>query len=176
VTENWKPIPGWGDLYEVSDLGRIRSVRRKGSKGGVLKTPITTSGYPEVNLCRDGKVTHFQAHYLVVLAFHGERPSGMECRHLNGDRSDNRAANLAWGTSSENNRDRVRHGTWTNKFVDATHCKHGHELTEENIRWGISSRGQPFRLCMVCRRRRNKEQAARRLTARQNARDASWRP
>jgi hypothetical protein len=50
-------------------------------------------------------------HALVLEAFVGLCPQGMECRHLNGVRHDNRLANLTWGTYAENNADRVRHGT-----------------------------------------------------------------
>jgi DNA invertase Pin-like site-specific DNA recombinase len=49
----------------------------------------------------------------VLEAFVGECPPGHECRHLNGNKTDNRVENLAWGTSAENARDRVRHGTTT---------------------------------------------------------------
>jgi len=49
-------------------------------------------------------------HRMVLLAFVGPAPEGMKCRHLNGNPKDNRLENLCWGTSSENNRDIVRHG------------------------------------------------------------------
>jgi len=50
-------------------------------------------------------------HSLICEAFHGQRPRGMEVRHLNGNRRDNRSENLSWGTRSENAADRLRHGT-----------------------------------------------------------------
>ncbi len=50
-------------------------------------------------------------HRLVLLAFKGPRPDGQYCRHLNGVPTDNRLANLAWGTKSENTFDKVGHGT-----------------------------------------------------------------
>lgn len=49
---------------------------------------------------------------MVAEAFLPERPGGHICRHLNGIRTDNRAANLAWGTHAENTADAIRHGTW----------------------------------------------------------------
>jgi hypothetical protein len=51
------------------------------------------------------------AHRLVAEAFHGPAPEGMECRHLDGTRDNNRPSNLAWGTPVENAADRRRHGT-----------------------------------------------------------------
>lgn len=50
-------------------------------------------------------------HRLVLLAFVGPRPEAHECRHLNGKRDDNRLANLTWGTKTENDADKDRHGT-----------------------------------------------------------------
>ena len=53
----------------------------------------------------------FSVHRLVLEAFVGPCPEGMECRHLNGDPSDNRVENLAWGTHQDNMDDRSKHGT-----------------------------------------------------------------
>ena len=87
----------------------------------------------------------------------------MEGRHLNGNPADNRwPENLAWGTSSENSHDLVRHGTHYSKYRDAPECIHGHEFTPENTgRWPDGRR-----YCIACRKRRNKELAARRKAAR----------
>jgi hypothetical protein len=69
-------------------------------------------GYRSVALCRDGKVTKLLVHRIVAYAFHGPPPSERhEVCHFDGDRTNNRADNLRWGTSSENHYDAVRHGT-----------------------------------------------------------------
>jgi hypothetical protein len=93
----------------------------------------------------------------------------MEARHLNGNPADNRwPENLAWGTQSENNLDRVRHGTFRNRNTDKTHCDHDHEFTPENTgRWADGRR-----YCIACRKRRSKEEAARRKAARAVAYEA----
>lgn len=54
---------------------------------------------------------YWMIHRLVLLAFRGEPPKGHVCRHLNGNRTDNRLENIVWGTSSENRLDQIAHGT-----------------------------------------------------------------
>lgn len=117
--ERWLPIPGWEGEYEVSDMGRVRSVERIVPRRSVpqtihariLKTSTASHGYPRVNLCRDGTYIQRTVHSLVLEAFVGPKPPGMECLHYNGVRTDARLANLRWGTSKENTADMIRHGT-----------------------------------------------------------------
>jgi len=161
--QTWLPVPGWEGLYEVSDLGLVWSnYKWQKRQGHLLKTPVDNRNYQQVNLSGGGVKKHTHVHVLVAMAFHGPCPPGMECRHLDGNRSNNAASNLAWGTTSENNYDLVRHGTHYSKYRGATHCIHGHEFTPENtVSWGDSRRS-----CLTCRKRRNKELAARRKVAR----------
>jgi hypothetical protein len=113
--EEWRPVVGKEGLYEVSDQGRVRSldrivVRRVGKpflrKSRILKGNDSVNGYRTVNL---GKTTYI--HQLVLEAFYGPRPAGLEACHRNGVRSDNRADNLRWGSPSSNQMDRAMHGT-----------------------------------------------------------------
>lgn len=64
-----------------------------------------------VSLFRDGKSYKRWIHHLVLVAFEGPRPSGLECRHINGSPADNHLGNLKWGTKKENAADRKLHGT-----------------------------------------------------------------
>lgn len=72
--------------------------------------PSVTHGYAHLTLWRHGKPFHRRVHLLVLETFHGPRPEGLVARHLNGRKSDNRAANLRWGTHKENADDREAHG------------------------------------------------------------------
>lgn len=120
-SERWRPVVGYEGLYEVSDLGRVRSLprvehwtrgfmRRRG--GRVLAQILDSKGYPKVNLSLGGKVTQLAVHRLVLLAFTGPQPDDTEACHWNGVPTDNRVANLRWDTRSANAADAIRHGTF----------------------------------------------------------------
>lgn len=110
--EEWRPVSGHPG-YEVSNLGRARSVDRlihKVSKNGnpivsrytgrVLKQGLGTNGYLAMCFGRDGR--NEMAHRVVAIAFVDGYVMGLEVNHINGLRSDNRASNLEWVTKSEN--------------------------------------------------------------------------
>lgn len=100
-------IPGYSN-YSVTKSGRVWSHI---GKGGWLKSGKNRGGYMHVILS-DGRKRHTsRIHRLVLLAFVGPCPNGMECRHLNGDKTDNRLENLCWGTHGENHQDSIQHGT-----------------------------------------------------------------
>lgn len=113
-TERWKPISGWEDRYEVSTLGRVRSIHReypKVSKYGVhyIQTVPQTvlkghwgGGYHRVGLYRDGKSTVYSVHRLVAEAFIPNPENKPFVDHIDTDRSNNRVDNLRWVTQEEN--------------------------------------------------------------------------
>lgn len=77
-TENWKFIPGYENLYSASDLGRIKSLKFKGSKKhGILCQSESSKGYLQVNLCKDKIHTSKGVHILVCMAFLGHVPCGV---------------------------------------------------------------------------------------------------
>ena len=113
--EIWRPIrdhPG----YEVSNMGQVRSIdrvitdswgRSRKCKGRIVQPFTQDRGYQNVNL---GRGFRSGVHVLVAEAFIAPRPEGQEVRHLNGNPRDNRVANLAYGTRSENMRDCYQYG------------------------------------------------------------------
>ena len=114
--ESWRPVVRWKGLYEVSDLGRVRSLPRKcsnGVRGGqVIGGCVYSNGYTYVWLTRGSRRERVALHRLVLEAFAETRPPGQEALHGPGGRSDNRwPENLRWGTPVENQRDRFRDGT-----------------------------------------------------------------
>lgn len=113
--EGWKAIPAYPN-YQASNFGRIRSVPRtehgRTYPGVVMSSRVSNSGYVLVDVrTAAGEKKTRTAHALVLEAFVGPCPPGMESRHLNGDPLDNRLGNLMWGTKAENESDKVRHGT-----------------------------------------------------------------
>ena len=137
--ETWLPVSGWEGLYEVSDLGRIRTVPRTVAIGSghrqipqrIRKQFPTKAGYMIVVLSRGNEVRSLTVHSLVLTAFVGPRPEGLEACHSDGDKRNNALSNLRWDTKHANYLDAVRIGTRLSP--ERTHCKHGHELTAENV-------------------------------------------
>jgi len=120
--EIWKPVVGYEGLYEVSSLGRVRSLERTCpcKPKGILRTrkvparimtPVERLGYTTVLLSKNAKKTKTLIHLIVLAAFVGPKPHGMQGCHGNGVRSDNRLSNLRYGTPSENAADKNLHGT-----------------------------------------------------------------
>ena len=112
MSEKWCPVEGYEGFYEVSDLGRVRSVDRhiRRSQGGtqlargrVLRPcRMKRGGYLGVSLWRRGRARTRYVHALVAQAFLGDPPSGHEVNHRDGDKSNNSPANLEWVTRAEN--------------------------------------------------------------------------
>lgn len=112
MIERWLPVVGFEGLYCVSDLGRIRSERRFRVSGRILTPSAAGKGYRKVTLCRrHEKYIHRYVHKIVLEAFVGQQPAGMEAAHNNGQRDDNRLINLRWDTRAGNFADKIIHGT-----------------------------------------------------------------
>ena len=109
ATETWKAVAGFEGLYEVSDLGRVRSLDRttltrggpRHSKGTMLALHPAGKGYRYVFLKRGGKQYSRGVHTLVARAFNCPG-TGPEVNHLDLDKANNRPGNLEWVTRKEN--------------------------------------------------------------------------
>lgn len=147
--EQWRPMLSFEEKYLVSDEGRVWSIGRER-----LLTHVTTpNNYLVVCLSAPPSRTTRKVHRLVLEAFVGPCPEGMETRHLNGDRQENRLANLAWGTALENAADLKRHGR--NYYACRDRCPHGHRYVPENT-LVERSRGRVSRKCRACVWARNR--------------------
>lgn len=110
--EVWNTVPDYPQ-YEVSDHGRVRRAVAsfKAPVGKILKPYYHVSGYPYVGLRTCENPRNIAVHILVMLAFVGECPKGMEIRHLDGNPKNCTLSNLKYGTPKENAQDKFNHGT-----------------------------------------------------------------
>jgi predicted XRE-type DNA-binding protein len=122
--ERWLPVRGYEGLYDVSDLGRVRSLDRivmsrnrwgpiaKHLRGQTLAQRTDYYGYQVVRLYRDGYGKWIRVHRLVGEAFLGPRQPGMDTRHGPGGQQANGVAEICYGTRAENEQDKIRDGTF----------------------------------------------------------------
>lgn len=127
--EIWKPVPDYEGHYEVSTMGRVRSVDKVvkhprnpnmelPKKGRILKYELDKYGYPVVTLCKESKTRTFKIHRLVAFAFIPNPDNLPQIDHINNKKYDNRPENLRWCTTKQNS-------TWRSAYYGFGHnAKH----------------------------------------------------
>lgn len=139
MSERWLPIAGYDGLFEVSDHGRVRSYRKLRGYGAISAAPRILRGNIKLNL-RTKRITRrvvnldgalLGVHRLVLAAFVGPCPEGMEGCHNDGNPLNNRLDNLRWDTPKANAQDAVRHGSWDWRIGEA--CPSA-RLTADDVR------------------------------------------
>lgn len=127
--EIWKWAVGYEFIYrgyyKISLNQRVKSVSRKVVRSNgriqtfkerILKQGKDTNGYPVVTLYKKGTRKTIPVHRLILETFVGPCPDGMECRHLNDNKTDNRwPENICWGTYSQNRKDAYKNGRASEK-------------------------------------------------------------
>lgn len=125
AVEEWRDIPKFLGFYQASSFGRIKSLTRiiesksrygnkhfKTVRERILRPAFRKDGHLHVGLSRDCRVSYYFVHQLVLLAFVGPCPEGMQCRHFpDDDPANNRLDNIQWGTPKQNGQDKIIHGT-----------------------------------------------------------------
>lgn len=104
--EEWRAVVGYVGWYEVSNLGRVRNARTRytkppyrhvcSRKGHVLATILSTQGYPQAHLYKNGVAKTKEVHRLVMTAFLGERPKTHHGHHIDGNPLNNALGNLTY--------------------------------------------------------------------------------
>lgn len=112
MSEVWKDIPGFEDFYQVSNIGRVRSVDRvvtfsdgrvRKYKGNVLKLCIGNGGYEQVRLCNGGRCNTKSVHRLVLETFKPHvNMDNLDVNHMDGNKLNNHLTNLEWLTRRDN--------------------------------------------------------------------------
>lgn len=113
MEEIWKDVKGYEGLYQVSNLGRVKSLNKKVNtinqygaihkrtiKGRNLKQRETHNGYLRVKFIKNKKIQKVRVHRLVAEAFI-EKPK-LEVNHIDGNKKNNNVENLEWVTPKEN--------------------------------------------------------------------------
>lgn len=164
--ERWIPAYGFKGRYEVSDMGRVRSVPRQVVNGGRVTLepgrmlrPYIHHSHWKVTLYGDNKYERqVFVHVLMLESFVGPRPKGMLGCHNDDNKNNNVLGNLRWDTSQENARDQVRNGIHPETLRKT--CDYGHPLD------GRSKKGRYCKQCNRAKQRRLK--AVQKLAARQS--------
>lgn len=152
--DEWVPVPGWEGFYEITRSGRVRSLDRMVystmgrshlKKGHELKSRSDKTRYVNYMLNDGERKTMKNLHRLLAETFIPNPDNLPEVRHLNDDPRDNRLENLAWGTHYDNMQDLL--GNKGHHNSNKTHCKRGHEFTEENTYFAPNE----GRVCKICR-------------------------
>ena len=164
MKEKWKPIVGYEGLYEVSNMGSVRSLTRvvdfrdragkmnqRVIKGRVLKPQKQRTGYLHVGLSKDGKVTLFRVHRLVAVAFI-DNPKGLyEVNHIDEDKTNNRADNLEWCDHKYNNNYGSKKGHIPHRKNIAVRCVETGQVYP-SIRQAAIAVGRHFSTLSACLR------------------------
>lgn len=128
LTETWRAVKNYKGIYEVSNLGRVKRIRREiknigllnKSKKCILKElilkPCNQGGYLKCSLKKNGKGKNFLVHRLVAQAFIKNPLNKLQVNHKFGIRNDNRASQLEWCTNFEN----MQH-SWKNEYRNNNH-------------------------------------------------------
>jgi len=116
VKEEWRNIGGYEGLYQVSDIGRVRSV----ASGNIKALAKNSTGYYRADLWKDNAGRKVFIHRMVYAAFHGDIKKGLIINHKNGSPLDNRASNLEMCTHLENSQH-----AWRTGLTDNRGEKHG---------------------------------------------------
>lgn len=135
--ERWAPVNGWP--YVVSDMGAVARVLRSGERRTLRPVP-THTGYQQVTLSLWPRQRRVMVNRLIAEVFlPPPRDGQVHVAHLNGNRTDNRVANLEWQTPLENNRAKWAHGTMP---VGENH--HNAKLTDADVERAHQMREQGY--------------------------------
>ena len=102
MEEIWKDVIGYEGLYQVSNLGRIKSLAKRGKPERIMKQTLNHKGYPNLSLCKNGKSSRRTTHREVAKAFIPNPDNLPQVNHIDGNKQNNNLENLEWCDNSYN--------------------------------------------------------------------------
>lgn len=124
MKEIWKEVKGYEGLYEVSNLGNVRSINRiiknKFYKGKILITKIDKDGYLQLGLSKNGTKKYFRVHRLVAQAFIPNPSNLPQVNHKDEVKDNNNVKNLEWCDNKYNS----SYGTKNNRMIETRNKKY----------------------------------------------------
>ena len=126
MEEIWKDIPEYEGLYQASNFGKIKSIKREHyipslnkiifiDNNKILKPAISKDGYKTVVLTKNKKRKTYKVHKLIALTFISQKDDKLQVNHKDGNKLNNNVENLEWCNNSEN----IKHA-YDNKLIDIT--------------------------------------------------------
>lgn len=98
----WEKVKNYEDLYEVNEFGEIRSIKRLGTSGGLIKPTTDKNGYQKISLCKNGIQKTMSVHRVVYYSFFPNTDETLQINHKDENPSNNRLDNLEAITQKEN--------------------------------------------------------------------------
>lgn len=109
--EIWKDIEGYEGIYQISNIGNVKSLSNKfARKERILKQKLDRNGYKSISLCKNSISKYFLIHRLVAIHFIFRENISLHVNHKDGIKTNNNVTNLEWVTRSENQKHAYRMG------------------------------------------------------------------
>lgn len=146
--EQWKDILNYEGYYQISNLGRVKSLEKNillGTRKCVYKTlmkkpTITKRGYWEISLYKNGKGIRKKIHRLLALSFIDNPKNCPQVNHIDNNRLNNEISNLEWVTNRENSCHRVKLSNCTSKYTGVSYYKRNNKWRSSIQVNGVSIR------------------------------------
>lgn len=133
MIEIWKDIPGYERLYQVSNLGNVRSLNyRRSGKSKLLKQGTDKKGYKQVGLWKNSKRKHYSVHRLVAIAFLPNPNNLPQVNHKDENKANNNIDNLEWCDAKYNNNYGTRNERTSESHKGKKGCWYEKQLSEEH--------------------------------------------
>ena len=149
--EQWKDIPDYEGYYQISNLGRVKSLektliicKRKCVYKPLIKKPhISKRGYWEIGICKNRLGVTKKIHRLIAISFIDNPKNHPQINHIDGNKLNNNISNLEWVNNRENACHRVKSSNYTSKYTGVSYFKR-----DNKWRSGIHVKGVSIRFGM----------------------------